>query len=337
MAESLISRRNFLIGCLAGAGALCLGRGNCHAGGANDAQVKSLTLKIRYTTEFMRCPKDEDIGIWLPIPPDDKEQEITALTLQSRLPFKKHDKQPNKVFYCKSRNMPKGERITLSYTIRRTNIGTTENNDDDPKQYLIPSEWEKWDDNITQYVDTTIGKATEPVVIARKLCDGIIQRTAYLPKVCTRGVSTLAFEEKSGRNDDFNAMLRSMLMYKGIAVKWQQGMMLPYPSEMKQTGEIEADCINAHSWLMVHVGNGKWMPVDVSEAKQRPDLKDFYLGNLVPNRIRMSTGRGLTLEPPQQEILNTFAYTHAEANGIPLIYGHNYKNFIQYELLKLEK
>ncbi|KJU86353.1 hypothetical protein MBAV_001453, partial [Candidatus Magnetobacterium bavaricum] len=151
MTESLISRRRFLTGCLAGAGVLCLGGwDNCHAGGVNDTQVRSLTLKVRYTTEFMRCPKDEDVGIWLPIPPSDKEQEITGLALETKLPFKNHDQQQqNKVFYCQTRNINKGERITLNYTIKRTNIGTTEVKDDDPGQYLTPSEWEKWDDNIT--------------------------------------------------------------------------------------------------------------------------------------------------------------------------------------------
>ncbi len=328
------------MGSLAGAGFLLAGERVSSDAGLNDAQVKSITLKITYTTEFLRCPKDEEIDIWLPIPPSDMEQEITDLKIETKLPYRKpskeYDQKQNKVFYIKTKNINKGEKLTLRYTIKRTNIGTVELKDEDPQQHLTPSEWEKWDNGITQYVDTTVGKVTEPAVIARKLYDGIVERTTYMHKICTRGVSTLAFEEKSGRSDDFHALYRSMLMYKGIPVKWQQGTILPYPSEMKKSGRIEADCINAHSWLMFHAGGNRWVPVDLSEAKRRPDLKEFYFGNLVPNRIRMSTGRGLTLEPPQKEILNTFAYTNVEADGIPLIYGHNYKNFIQYEIVKME-
>jgi len=44
----------------------------------------------------------------------------------------------------------------------------------------------------------------------------------------------------------------------------------------------------------------------------------------------------VTLSPPQEGIVNTFAYTYAEAGGIPMIYGHNYRNVIRYELLDME-
>jgi hypothetical protein len=78
------------------------------------------------------------------------------------------------------------------------------------------------------------------------------------------------------------------------------------------------------------------MPVDLSEAEGRADLRDYYFGRLCPNRIKMSTGRGITLNPPQKNIINTFPYTYIEAGGLPAIYGYNYRNVMKYKVVDVE-
>ncbi len=79
------------------------------------------------------------------------------------------------------------------------------------------------------------------------------------------------------------------------------------------------------------------MPVDVSEADKRADLRDYFFGTLSPNRFKVSIGRNIVLNPPQGgDPLNTFPFAHGEADGIPLIYGHNYRNVISYEILDIE-
>ena len=50
----------------------------------------------------------------------------------------------------------------------------------------------------------------------------------------------------------------------------------------------------------------------------------------------MSGGREITLNPAQEGILNTFPYGYAEADGMPLVYSHEYRNELQYELAGLE-
>jgi len=198
--------------------------------------------------------------------------------------------------------------------------------------YLQPSEWEKWDDDIAKFVDALVGTETDPVKIGRKVYDAIIDRVSYAHEACGRGVSSFTFEDKTGRCDEFHALFRSMMMYKGIAVKWEEGILLPYPSAIKKRGEMEADCLSAHSWVRFYIGNGKWMPADLSEAKCRPDLRNYYFGRLTPNRIRLSTGRGFDLNPKQEGIINTFPYPYAEADGVPLIYSHHYRNVMKYEV-----
>ncbi len=127
------------------------------------------------------------------------------------------------------------------------------------------------------------------------------------------------------------------MIYKGVPVKWEQGIPVPYPSQAVKTGKMEGDCTAAHCWVRFYTGNGKWVPVDVSEADKRADLRDYFFGTLSPNRFKVSIGRNIVLNPPQGgDPLNTFPFAHGEADGIPLIYGHNYRNVISYEILDIE-
>lgn len=334
----VINRRKFLAGSLMLAGYAAMGGSNVFALPVSDAKVKAVSMKITCTMEILKPPRNKNINIWTPVPSDDSEQKISNLSVKSRMQYKMTEDGSNKnrMFFFNTDKLTTGENITMKYTLVRKMADVAEDKQERPEKHLEPSEWERWDDNIARYVDNLVGKESDPVRIGRKIYDVLIDSLSYVHEACGRGVSTLMFEEKVGRCDEFHALFRSMMMYKNIPVKWEQGIALPYPSVIKKKGEIEADCINAHSWVKFYIGNNKWMPVDVSEAKRRPDLRDFYFGKLAANRIKMSNGRGLTLNPPQKSPLNTFPYTYAEADGIPLIYGYNYKNRMRYEVIKIE-
>ncbi len=331
-----LQRRDFLKGCLLLAGGILGGVGLADAETYNDRAVKSVSLRIRYETVILRPPKRKGLRIWIPLPKTDHSQRVSEYAIEAPTNYRINDSGENRMFYMEVDTLKEGDRIAISYDFTRVATGEVAIEGINPGDYLEPSEWERWDSALTEFTDKVVGNEKDTIKIARRVYDAIIKRLTYIHEVCGRGVSSIAFEEKSGRCDEFHALFRTMMMYKGIPVRWEQGMALPYPSKLKKSGKFEADCINAHSWVRFYSGSGKWFPVDVSEAKRRPDLRDYYFGHLVPNRIKLSTGRGLTLEPPQQGIINTFAYTYIEADGLPAIYGHNYKNTISYEVLKIE-
>jgi len=333
-----LTRRQFVKGSFVGAGVLLAGKGISLAASVDDARVLAVNLRITSVTEIVHPPKRKSVKLWIPVPVSDPEQQITGFSVESRLPFQtnKTPGRDNNMLFVSAETLKPGDKVVMTYRLRRKAAGTVEEKEESPSKYLKPTEWEKWNSSLTGFVDRLVGHENDPVKIGRKVYHAIIDRMKYIHKVCGRGVSTLSFEQGLGRCDEFHALFRTMMMYKGIPVKWEQGMALPYPSEMQQTGVFEADCISAHSWVRFHIGGNRWLPVDVSEGKRRPDLRSFYFGNLAPNRIKMSSGRGLTLNPPQEGVINTFAYPYAEADGIPLIYGHNYKCVIRYELLNME-
>jgi len=62
-----------------------------------------------------------------------------------------------------------------------------------------------------------------------------------------------------------------------------------------------------------------WVPVDCSEADRFAEYKEMFFGGHTPNRVTLSTGRDITLEPKQDgPPLNYFLNPYAEADGKPV-------------------
>lgn len=333
----IVNRREFLRNSLIAAGYAYMGGSYASAVSMDDSAVRAVKVRVSSSTEILEPPRRKETRIWVPLPTSDYEQEITGISVESETGYRiTNDSMGNRMLYFESDSLKEGDRITLNYDLRRKAAGIIEYAEEDPGNYLKPSEWERWDKNITGYVDNLLGSEEDPVRSGRKIYYALIDMLEYIHKVCGRGVSSITFEERIGRCDEYHALFRSMMIYRGIPVKWEQGMALPSPSRIEKSGEFEADCINARSWVRFYIGNNRWFPVDLAEGKRRPDLRDHYFGNLIPDRIKMSAGRGLTLNPPQKHIINTFPYPYLEAGGLPAIYGYNYRNIMKYELLNIE-
>ena len=61
------------------------------------------------------------------------------------------------------------------------------------------------------------------------------------------------------------------------------------------------------------------MPVDSSEASKNPAKRDYFFGALDSNRVRLSVGRDLTLDPAQQgPPINYLVYPYVEVDAKPL-------------------
>ena len=55
---------------------------------------------------------------------------------------------------------------------------------------------------------------------------------------------------------------------------------------------------------------------DISEANKDPMQKDYFFGNLTPDRVGFSVGRDIDLVPKQTgPALNYFVYPHVEVEG----------------------
>lgn len=323
------------------AGLAYAGKGKAPGGAVKDSQVKAMDFDITYATTLLKPPRRGGIvRFWVPLPESDQEQDVTGLSIDSPAAYQVNiePEYGNRMVFVQSDRLREGDRITLAYRLRRKKSGMIRDSDDGAK-HLKLTERERSSPEISSFVDTVVGGEKDPMEIGRKIYYALVDLLTYDKEIpgCGMGISEWTFKNRGGRCDDFHALFRTMMISKGVPVRWEQGLPLPYPSQLTAAGKIEGDCTGAHCWVRFYIGDGRWVPVDVSEADKREDLRDYFFGTISPNRFKVSSGRDIVLSPPQGgEPLNTFPFAHGEARGIPMIYGHNFRNEIHYKVLKVE-
>src|SRR6185369_7554919 len=117
-------------------------------------------------------------------------------------------------------------------------------------------------------------------------------------------------ESKFGNCTDFHSLFISLARGNKIPSKFEMGFSIP----AKHKGAIPG----YHCWAWFMPNADGWIPVDISEANRFPDMKKYYFGNLTEDRVQFTTGRDITLDPPQSgPALNFFVYPYVEVDGQP--------------------
>jgi transglutaminase-like putative cysteine protease len=102
-----------------------------------------------------------------------------------------------------------------------------------------------------------------------------------------------------------------LLRAAGIPARFAIGASIP--SE-RHDGGIDG----YHCWAEFFAEE-KWWPVDLSEADKYSSLSSYYFGHHPANRIELSRGRDLILEPgPASGPINFLAYPVLEVAGKPV-------------------
>ena len=118
-----------------------------------------------------------------------------------------------------------------------------------------------------------------------------------------------ACDAKYGNCSDFHSLFTSMARASNIPARFHYGFSL------KPDGTTAAHC-----WAEFKDPEKGWFPVDISEARKvvekEPAKANYYFGTLSENRVRLSTGRDIVLDPKQAgEPLNFFYAPYVEIDG----------------------
>ncbi len=125
------------------------------------------------------------------------------------------------------------------------------------------------------------------------------------------GDSVRACRIGKGNCTDFHAFFMALAHAAGLPARFRMGYSLPAADKGTLGGGY-------HVWAEFHAGPVGWVPVDISEAWKHPEKRDFYFGNLDPDRVLVSTGRELELSPRQKgRPLNFLSRPYAEFDGEP--------------------
>lgn len=205
------------------------------------------------------------------------------------------------------------------------------------------------DEEMSRWARQIVGEERNPVMIARKLYDAVLDRIEYhvkdpLPDAQKKlqatgtGNARKTYDTCTGNCTDFHSL------YTALAVAVDLPTRSVYGSFFKKPLDGQDKDQSYHCWIEFHAPHLGWVPLDVAVAdvfvadfepnehsRPRADLTvaagyhgpdahlvDYYFGNLEERRVSWHYGRDLVMSPPQAgPPLQWNATGYAEIDGKP--------------------
>lgn len=279
------------------------------------------TFEIVYLTELSDLTPGAPLRVWIPIPSSSERQEIGEVSVEVAgegltQRFTEDPVWGNRLLYLEGPSPAAELKVTLSYAVRRferhldlAKLAQNELSEAERARGLSPGRLVVVDERIEN--EATALQGDDPLAIAQAAYDHVAFQMVYdkSGEGWGRGDSLYACEVGKGNCTDYHAYFMALLAARGIPTAFEIGLFGPYEPRPGKT----IDLGGYHCWAEFFAG--EWVPVDISEG----DKKDLpYFGLQTPNRVTLSRGRDLVLEPAQAgEPLNYFVNPYAEVAGKP--------------------
>ncbi len=256
---------------------------------------------------------NDSAELWIPIADSDNFQKIDILSIEMPADYKiiRDNTYNNKILYAKLNPEQSQMTIEIKYKVERKEKSAYVDPDMELDFFLSSSALIPVGDRFGMIAAEAIAKskADNPLSKARALYDYIIDNMRYAKQgKYGTGDANFACDTKSGNCTEFHSLFISLARSVNIPARFAIGAAIP--SERDEGG------VNGyHCWAEFYA-NGKWWPVDISEANKYSALATYYFGHHPANRIELSRGRDIMPEPgPKTGAINFFAYPVLEENN----------------------
>ena len=256
---------------------------------------------------------DSEAKIWIPQASSDRFQTIEATSVQGLTDYEEliEAEYGNEILFKNLTSEESGKSIRITYKVNRIEKGPYLESEDGIERFLEGNELLPVGGRFDQIVgEILMGRQGENDMLkARAIYDYIIDNMSY-KKAGTYGTgdANYACDSKSGNCTEFHSFFISLARTAGIPARFAIGASIP--SDRNEGG------INGyHCWAEFYA-EGKWWPVDISEANKYTALATYYFGRHPANRIELNRGRNLVVEPgPISGPIKFMAYPVFEMNG----------------------
>jgi hypothetical protein len=269
---------------------------------------------FRYTVELPELTGEAKV--WLPVAQSDRFQKISLLKLEAPgvQQMLRDGVYGNQALLLELKPEHSGQTIRLEYLVSR--LEKSPYLEDEPALELYLEETPLLPvggrfDTIAQNVIRE-REAAGPLMQARALYDYVVDNVRYA-KQGKYGTADANFacDAKSGNCTEFHSLFISLARSAGIPARFAVGAAIP--SE-RDEGGIDG----YHCWAEFYA-EGKWWPVDISEANKYSNLATYYFGHHPANRIELSNGRNIEFShSPVSGPLPFFAYPVLEIGGVAM-------------------
>jgi transglutaminase-like putative cysteine protease len=253
--------------------------------------------------------------LWLPLAKSDRFQTVQVEGIRAPGPWRELEDPAhgNRVLFLTASPAESGRVVEVQYRVRRVEKAAYAVQDPATEKYLNSERLVPLSDNLHRIAQEATRGRTTDLMRARALYDHVIDRMRYTKYGSGWGVgdASYACEARTGNCSDFHAYFLALARAIGIPARLAIGAAIP--SERNE-GRIDG----YHCWAEF-LADGKWWPVDISEADKHSGLASYYFGHHPANRIELSQGRDLPVDPlPASGPINLLAYPVLEIAGTPM-------------------
>lgn len=278
--------------------------------------------RFRYEVTIPPQPDAEVVDVWLPLPKEDPGvQEVLALDIEA--PQHRVTEEPvygNRMVHVQLQKPSSPVKLAWTARVRRTE-DTGQGTLPMRERYLAANRLIPIDGPALDLAQRLGVTSTELALRerAKRIYDDVLGDMKY--DKAHEGWGLGSFEHATtvcmGNCTDFHSRFIGVARSAGIPVRFTMGI----PMKPVAKGSYNS----YHCWA--HYYDGKnWHPVDISEADKvvdtDPAKAEWFFGHLDPDRISLTFGRDLWLEPRQNGgPLNYFVFPYAEADGEEVALG----------------
>ncbi len=259
---------------------------------------------------------DDDARMWIPLPGTDTFQsiEINAINTPGAQRILTDKRYGNKVLFVELTPQDSGKPIELRFQVERREKAVYEDANDSPGAYLGSEQYVPINDEFRAIAAEVLkDKQQNDLVRARALYDHTIDRMRYI-KVGNqygKGDAVYACDSATGNCTDYHSYFIALARASGIPARFAIGAAVP-------SNRDDGGMSGYHCWAEFYA-EGKWWPIDISEADKYTALATYYFGHNPANRVELSRGRDLVVEPgPVSGPINFLAYPVLEVAGEPV-------------------
>ncbi|MEP2669655.1 MAG: transglutaminase-like domain-containing protein [Cyclobacteriaceae bacterium] len=249
--------------------------------------------------------------MWIPIASSDEYQSIEIISMDVPVEYEllQDDVYNNTIMYLEPGTEQSKKVIEVVYQVKRKEKGPVEEISPVDEMYLAENRLMPVGGRFATIANETVkGRDGSALIKARALYDYVIDNMRYMKfGNYGNGDANYACDSKTGNCTEFHSYFISLARSIGIPARFAVGASIP--SERNEGG-IDG----YHCWAEFYA-EGKWWPIDISEGNKYTALATYYFGHHPANRMELSKGRDLLVDPgPASGPINFLAYPILEVN-----------------------
>ncbi|MHC4328634.1 MAG: transglutaminase-like domain-containing protein, partial [Planctomycetota bacterium] len=238
--------------------------------------------------------------------------EVTSIEAPGHREILHEPEHGNRVLFLTLGPADSGKTIEIRSQIQRREKAVYADQTPAAGQYLDPERLVPADERFNSIAEKVVEGKNGDLVRARALYDHVIDRMRYMKfgSGWGKGDAVYACDARTGNCTDFHSYFIALSRAVGIPARFAIGAAIP---SARNSGGIDG----YHCWAEFYT-DGRWWPVDISEGDKCSSLSTYYFGHHPANRVELSRGRDLVLEPgPASGPINFLAYPVLEISGKP--------------------